>query len=152
MRTFIGRVNHKSEREGLSWILCYELCARGCNYLFFVLNWNLCKGNDGLEASSNTRLHRSCIIKRANFVIRISIFKTYQLTSICFNSNNKLLVIGNYCFLKKVDLELFSKRKWTTGLDQLSNMYGMLRYACTAFFFQLDINTTAYHLGRYKLS
>ena len=40
-----------------------------------------------------------------------------------------------------------SRMSWTTWSAQLSNMYGMLSCIWCVF-----INTTAYHLGRFKLS
>ena len=42
-------------------------------------------------------------------------------------------------------MELFGRRRWTNGLAQQTN------HECAELYFWLVINTTAYHLGRYRL-
>ena len=48
-------------------------------------------------------------------------------------------------------MEFFSRRKWTTGAVQHSNMDEIMLGMCCKFFFGLSKNTTAYHLDQYSL-
>ena len=52
-------------------------------------------------------------------------------------------LIEMFCFM-----DLFSRRRWTTGSVQLSNMCGKLPCMCGIIFWFV-LNTTAYHLGLY---
>ena len=51
---------------------------------------------------------------------------------------------------KTLDVELFSIRRWATGLAQQSNLYGNLPCMCSIIYFGLVTNTTAHRLGRYS--
>ena len=48
-------------------------------------------------------------------------------------------------------MEFFTRRRWTTGLAQQSNMYGMVPCMCCIIFWGFDLNTTAFCSGRYSL-
>ena len=49
-------------------------------------------------------------------------------------------------------MELFSRRRWTTGSAQHSNTYGMLPCMLCIIILGFVTNTTAYHLGQYSLN
>ena len=48
-------------------------------------------------------------------------------------------------------MEFFTRRRWTTGSAQQSNMYGMVPCMCCIIFWGFDLNTTAFCSGRYSL-
>ena len=48
-------------------------------------------------------------------------------------------------------MELFSRRRWTTGSGQQSNNYGIMPCMCCIIFLGFNINTTAFCLGCYSL-
>ena len=48
-------------------------------------------------------------------------------------------------------MELFSRRRWATGLGQQSNNYRIMPFMCYIIFLGFNINTTAFCLGRYSL-
>ena len=101
----------------------------------------------GIHRGKNLRLFAIILQKYAeNFLIRQKIyFASIKVLKPRCNEQNVGTQKSSHSM--HLDMELFSRRRWTTGSAQQSNNNGIMPCKCCIIFWGFNINITAFYLA-----